>query len=229
MSTELVLPENLKEIEKERKSLIDEAESMQITDEDTYDHALWFRQEALKALSEKIHAVFDPVCEAAHQAHKRATTARKQQLAPIEAAYGIVNRKINDWKAEQDRQRREREEKLRAERMKQIEEMRRREEDIKLEQAQAAEAAGNEKEAEEILSMPSMVPDSVGPVQVRDATKREGIQYREYWNYEVINPDVVPNEYKIVDHKKLGAVVRATKGNVSIPGVRIWSEKRVVG
>ena len=54
-----------------------------------------------------------------------------------------------------------------------------------------------------------------------------GLSRREIWRYEVTNASIIPRQYWMLDHQKLGAVVRALKGGASIPGVRVWSEATV--
>jgi len=44
------------------------------------------------------------------------------------------------------------------------------------------------------------------------------------WKFEVVDKALVPEDYKQVDMVKVGSVVRATKGTIAIPGIRIFSE-----
>lgn len=52
----------------------------------------------------------------------------------------------------------------------------------------------------------------------------EGVSTRQVWRFEVVNPDAVPRAFLKVDEQKIGATVRALKGEVDIPGVRVWAE-----
>jgi hypothetical protein len=45
--------------------------------------------------------------------------------------------------------------------------------------------------------------------------------------YAVVDAAQVPAAYLMIDHKKLGAAVRALKGAVAIPGVRMWAERTI--
>lgn len=58
--------------------------------------------------------------------------------------------------------------------------------------------------------------------------KAAGTFTRDVWRYEVLDPSLVPREYLMVDERKIGEVVRTLKGDVQIPGVRVWSETTVV-
>jgi len=54
-----------------------------------------------------------------------------------------------------------------------------------------------------------------------------GLQRRAIWRYEITDAAQVPREYLTIDHVKLGGVVRALKGAVQIPGVRVWAERTI--
>jgi hypothetical protein len=87
------------------------------------------------------------------------------------------------------------------------------------------EGAGQHDDAAELvaefLREPALV---VMPAQV---LRPEGIRMCMIWRYDVIAPDEIPREYLMIDHQKLGAVVRALKGTATIPGVRMWAEHTV--
>jgi len=44
------------------------------------------------------------------------------------------------------------------------------------------------------------------------------------WKWEVEDKSLVPQDYLVIDATKVGQVVRASKGSVAIPGIRIFSE-----
>ena len=56
------------------------------------------------------------------------------------------------------------------------------------------------------------------------APKVTGISTRKKWLFEITDPAQVPEQYKTIDLKKIGGVVRALKGDTDIPGVRAYSE-----
>lgn len=47
------------------------------------------------------------------------------------------------------------------------------------------------------------------------------------YGFEITDPAKVPTEYMIPDEKKIGAVIRASKGSVQIPGVRVVKRETV--
>jgi len=86
------------------------------------------------------------------------------------------------------------------------------------EKAKAAERAANLAElAESVESAPLPV---VAPV----IAEAQGISTRKVWRFEVIDISKLSREYMIADEKMIGAMVRATKGQKPITGIRIYSE-----
>ena len=49
----------------------------------------------------------------------------------------------------------------------------------------------------------------------------------EIWKFRVVNPDLVPREYLIIDEKKLNEIARTTKGTINIAGIEFYSEKSI--
>lgn len=88
-----------------------------------------------------------------------------------------------------------------------------------------AKAAATEEraaaKAEEATQQAAMV---VAPIIQRETPKVPGVSAREVWTYEVIDIALLPREYTMPDDKKLGAVVRAMKGDTNIPGLRAYSK-----
>ncbi len=130
----------------------------------------------------------------------------------------IIKPAMARFQAEEDRKRRIEEDRLRAEQKK-------REEDAKIKAAAEAEKNGDHEIAEQIMDTPVMV----APVVLPPVQTPTGISYRDLWKFEVVNADLVPREYLTIDEKKIGGVVRALKGETTIPGVRVYSEKTVTG
>lgn len=49
----------------------------------------------------------------------------------------------------------------------------------------------------------------------------QGVSMRAKYDFVVTDPGLVPDEYWTLDHKKIGADVRSSKGTIQIPGVQI--------
>ena len=56
----------------------------------------------------------------------------------------------------------------------------------------------------------------------------EGIETREKWSCQVLEPLKIPREYLVVDEKRLNELARRTKGSVDIDGVRFNSTTTIV-
>jgi hypothetical protein len=96
---------------------------------------------------------------------------------------------------------------------------------LKLEsQAQKLEAKGKVEQAEAKREMAAVIPT---PVIAVETPKIAGVSMRETWSFEVVDAKLVPDEYKVVDERKLGAVVRALKSATNIPGVRAFPEQGI--
>jgi len=83
-----------------------------------------------------------------------------------------------------------------------------------LEQKKALLEVADEEDKAEIMSIDEKQPEV------------EGIYHVELWGFEIVNEDKVPDEYKIkvIDEKKIGAVVKAMKENTNIPGIRVYKK-----
>ena len=165
-------------------------------------------------------------------AAKRLDEIRKSMTKPLDAA----KRAIMDFfrepetklqRAESDIKRAmiaysEEQERIRREEQRKAEEAARKEREKLEAQAATAAAAGKIERAEQLEQRAATV---VAPVIQREAPKVTGLATREVWKFEIIDASALPREYLTVDEKKIGAVVRALKGDTNIPGVRVWAEK----
>jgi hypothetical protein len=98
----------------------------------------------------------------------------------------------------------------------------------------AAEAAHVEFVPPPVVGLPEV---GVKPVAPRVIPKAEGMKYRRWWLYEVVNLEEVPAAYKktILDEVKVKTAIEAAttkKGNepsqctAAIPGIRIYPDDR---
>jgi hypothetical protein len=148
----------------------------------------------------------------AHREHKRLIAVRDAVKKPVEEAVRRIKGHMNVYRDEQERA-------ARAERARIITEARKREEERKLAEALAVEASGNQAAADAIMQEEIMLPPVSIPAPV---PKVEGVVFRTAWKFEVTDPAAVPREYLAVDEIKIGKVVRASGGTITIPGVKVW-------
>jgi len=89
-----------------------------------------------------------------------------------------------------------------------------------LENQEAVDAVADKAIDEAAKAEAAMEPAPIIP----EAPRTAGLTSRDNWKAEIINPQIIPREYLMPDEKKIGAVVRAAKGQITIPGVRIYNE-----
>lgn len=167
---------------------------------------------AQKTLEEKRVSITGPLNDSLRRindlfrAPAKALTEAEQHLKLQMAAFETAQRQ------EEERQRREAEEKARQER------------EALEERARSAAAKGRTEQAQELSTRASAV---VAEAPALAPARAAGIAFGEEWKFWVDDPNLVPDEFWILDQAKIGRVVRALKGDAKIPGVRIWSEPRV--
>lgn len=200
-------------VEEKALSIVDQAKAVKVTDPETYTAAgsLW---KSIGDMIKEVKDTFDPICDAAHKAHKQAVEKRAKYLDPLTAAQKSVKGLMSAYDAEQERLRREEQARLeaiaRAEEearrkaeAERIEAERKAEEERLMAAAQAAEAAGDKQTAdalaeaaievteaakEEVAAVVSE-PVTVAPVVLPKATPKlqGGPVYREVWSAECVD------------------------------------------
>ena len=205
-----------KEVGQKTDLAVRNAQRLNIESDTLYEGAAEMLK-GLKALQKEVKATFDPVCKATNDAWKTATAARKRHSEPLEAAEGIIKRKMGTYHQRKEKERLEVEQRERERLKKQAEEER-------LAAAENAEAAGDEAEADRLLSapiIPAPVVANVAPPKVA------GISQRVNWKFRITDPNKIPREYMAPDMTKIGQVVRAMKDQVNIPGVQAYADSTV--
>jgi hypothetical protein len=188
---------------------------------------------AVKAYEKQVDETIGPHIARAHATWKGLTEQRRAALELAKQWEGECKAGLAAWDTEQERIQREEQRRLE-------EEARRQEEARRLEEAAALEAEGIAEgdeskitEAEELIAAPVETP----VVFAEKATpKVNGIQYREQWDAQVTDPlkliQYVGRNPEFVNlltpnATALRQMARSLKGNMSIPGVRVYSNKVV--
>jgi hypothetical protein len=128
----------------------------------------------------------------------------------------ILKGKLNHYDRQQDA--------IRVEEQRRADAVARKERERIEAQALRAQASGKVDKAAALEQRAATI---VAPIIDRTPPKVAGVQTREVWKYEVIDPAAVPREYTVVDESKIRRVVGALKGDTQIAGVRVWSEKNI--
>lgn len=66
--------------------------------------------------------------------------------------------------------------------------------------------------------------DTAAMAAVFAQEKPAGIAIKKVWRFRITDFDALPNEYKVANDTKIGAVVRALKSDTKIPGVEAFEE-----
>lgn len=176
----------------------------------------------LRLAQRKIQELFSQPKTDAFRAHKSICAAESKLLIPYVEAERIVSSKCTGYEREQRRIAEEAERHAR-------EDARRREEELRFQEALEAENAGEAAEAQAILDQPIAVPT----VRVEpEVAKVEGISQRVLWSAEV--NDLVALVGYVAAHPEwislvepnataLNALARAQRGELRIPGVKAVS------
>jgi hypothetical protein len=134
----------------------------------------------------------------------------------LASAEQSIKRSMLSYQQEQDRIRRAEQQRIEEENRKAAEKL--------AKQAAAQAKKGNDEKAAELQQQAEAKKEEVVIVAPKVAPVA-GIQMRTLWKFEVVDATLVPRDYLAIDEAKIGSVVRATKGSMTIPGVRIYSEE----
>lgn len=222
MSTEevkeglVVQSEQEAQLGKEISSIEKTAEALVIRTEEDYAYAGSILRDQ-KSLQKKIEDFMEPMRKASYDAYKAVMDRKNAMLEPLKKVERILKPKMAKYSMEQERLRKEAEEKMRKLAQAEI--------DRKLEEAAKAESNGDHAAAEYAMAEAEVL-DSVSsiPVQSKPTMKLTGISQMKTWEIKKIDLSKLPCEFagaliRPADEKAIMALIKATKGNIVIPGV----------
>jgi hypothetical protein len=210
------------DVEKDQSLVIANAKELKVSNVDEHE----IGQEILKGIAraeKRVKELFAEPKRLAHAAHKAITTAESALLDPLTQATKIVWRKCSEFKIEQQRIADEEARKLQ-------EEARKAAEAQQIAEAMAAEEAGDNKAAEEIIAAPTVVPE----IKVKaDVAKVEGIGER--WNYKAECENLLTLAKHCVEHPEdlaylqpntsaISQRAKSQKDGFKLPGCKLVKE-----
>lgn len=170
-------------------------------------------------MQKTITAYWEPMRVSAKQTYDDVLAKKKEMLDPMNAAEKVLKKKMGDYTLEQERKARE------------VEEQRRREAEAaaakKLEEAVDLESKGDVGGAEFAMVEAEMYDSYSETVTVKPtAPTVRGVSSRKTWDIKSIDPSKVPVmfngvELRPVDEKAVLRLIRASKGQIAIPGVEV--------
>lgn len=231
MVTETQTPDAIdpeaKEIKNEALAWPEQANAIEITDQQTYDEASTFLADIAR-LKKKIVDHHKPIKEATNAAHRAAVAAEKELLAPISEAEKIIKAAIGEWTREQQA--------IEAARQKRLRELQQKaDEDARLALAAQAEDAGAcEETVDEILNTQIVRPVvAVGKPVYR---KAPGVSTQQRWKAEVVDIRLLcraiadgkaSSELVQPNMTALNGMARAMRQTFSVPGCQAITETSV--
>jgi hypothetical protein len=213
-----IIEPEIKDLQLSSSDMVAHAEMLVVRDDSTFASGGEMLLD-IKRIGKTVEARFKEPVDLAFKAHRSLTALRDSVLAPFQQAEKIIKRKIGDYQYEIERKRQEEATRLRRQAEAQAEADR-------IAKAQAQMDAGDLKGCEKTLEAP--IAPVVVKVETPEPPKVAGLSFREEWKYEVIDPNLVPREYLMIDESKLRKVVKALgKAAANIPGIRVYPEKVV--
>ena len=212
------MSEDVSVIKAEVAPVLMDASAMRVTTPAEYTFAGNFLK-TIKGAQSKVVAFFAPMKQKAHEAHKAITSQESETLKPLQEAEATVKRAMLTYHAEQERIRQEEQRKAQAA----ADEAARRErerlekEAAKLKTPELREA--RMEQAAAVIAPMVQVASAIPPVQ--------GQSIRKTWAARVVNVDLVPREYMVVNEQALTAFAKATKGAVKLPGVEFYEVSNI--
>ncbi|MFW6132180.1 MAG: hypothetical protein ACOC5F_06260 [Candidatus Aminicenantaceae bacterium] len=207
----LALPEQVKSL---GERIEDEATLKRVNDAKLY----------VRKIRGRIKDVFEPMKKKSYAAYKEILNKWKEVEAPAIRAERYCDRLLSDYFAEQRRKREEAERKRLEEERK-----RREEEERRLQEAMEAEEKGDKEKAEQIINETAEEEKNTKPeITVPEKPKLDNIHSRLDFEFQIIDKDAIPRQYMVPDEKLIRRVVKASKGKVNIPGIKIITKDRIV-
>lgn len=154
------------------------------------------------------------------EAKKRLMDIFAVPLNKLSSAEIFIKRGMLAFQQEQERVRRAEEDRQREIARKEEEKQRK----ILEEKAARAAAAGKAAKAEALREKKEQV-FVPAPIVESQTPKLDGTITKKVWKYRIVDVSAIPREYMIPDEKKIGAMVRASKGTLRVDGVEIYSEE----
>ena len=194
------------QVEQKVSQFLKEAKAIVIVDDDLYQYAGELLSQE-KAVYKFVEKTYEKTKKALNEAKNELMKVIHLHTDPLDEAEKILKSKRTAWRTEQEEIRRKEQKMLEAE-------LRKQEEERRLDEA-------IETGDDSILEEPIFIP----AVLVREIPKEKGHSFSDLWHGEVIDAALVPRLYLMPDEKKIDKFAKATKGTVQIPGVKIWKEE----
>lgn len=204
---------------------LETARGMFVKNESELEAADEFRQ-VIRDLMAAIRRGYDQNIKNAHKTWKDLIATRDEFLYPAQVAEATLNKRMSTYMAARE-----------AKRLEVLEKARIKKEaaDLKAAAAQKVkdDAIAKAEEEEDFEKVEELVMEEPAPVaapviRVPEKVKLKGSYSVTDWKYEVTDLDLVPRSLLMLDPAKTNKVVQHQKEKTKIPGIRVYSETRMV-
>lgn len=165
----------------------------------------------IKAIGKDVDTFFDDMIKSAHATHKGLTTKKNLYRDPLKDLEDIAKGKMRDYYKDLEIERLAKEEEIRKEKERLADE------------AKEALAEGDNEKAEELIIQKAETEEAPKEIE-----KAEGSYMKKTWFAKVIDKNLVPREYLVVDEKLLNNLAKSLKRESHIPGVKFDYTEGVV-
>jgi len=191
------------------KVLLDKAKAIEILDKPEYEEgAKLFAQ--IKSFKKTIDTQRKELIKLPYDYVKRVNAFAKEISKPLDNAETVIKQKLIDYEAKKELERREQEKRAEEERKRLQEQL--------------------NKEAQEKGVEAVILPEVMFPKEEKNIVHTESgdtIYTRTVWDFEIVDFAQVPDEYKVIDEKKVRQAINRL-GIRDIPGLRIFQKKTIV-
>jgi len=207
----LVLPNQVKSL---GEKIEDEATLKRFNDAKIY----------VRKIRGRIKDVFEPLRKSTYASYQEVLKKWKEIEAPVIEAEQYCDRLLSNYFAEQRRLREEAEKKRFEEERK-----KREEEERRLQEALEAEEKGDKEKAEQIINETAEEEKNSKPaVVVPEKPKLENVHSRVDYDFEIEDEKKIPRDYLIPNESLIRKVVKASKGKIDIPGIKVIKKDIIV-
>ena len=204
-----------KELDNEVSIYEKKANEIEIVSDEDFTNAGELTKQ-VKALQKKAEEYWEPMRTATYDAYQAVLKHKKEMVDPMKKAEKTLKDKMSTFSIEQEKKRKAQEEELRRQAQEEAEK--------NLAEALEAEKNGDATAAEYAMAEAEVMSDVAANTTIPEAPKVKGVSKTKSWEITSIDSGIVPTsvagvEIRPVDEAAVMRLIKASKGQVEIPGV----------
>jgi hypothetical protein len=219
------IPAEVQTVSRKSTELTQQATAIEVIDPSSQEKASEVLL-AIASMRKEIADTFKPMKDAAFKAHRVICEQERNFDAPLADVERNIKNRIGGYVYRQQQLAQQAEEEAReAERVRAEREATERSQQQALDQAIDMESRGfPEALLQEVLANPAPVaPRYVAPAPVAPAVAQvKGVSMREDWDFRLVDINLIPREYLLVNEVAIRALGKSTKGRAKIAGVEFF-------